>query len=106
MGDYKLAVDRVGQSHSSDQYTDRREETLHSRVSNALRYLARQGALPAGSPADQRYDVGMDAETHEMVVRVLDKMSGDLLYQMPTKSVLRMAAEARQTAAKSCSGRE
>jgi uncharacterized FlaG/YvyC family protein len=69
-------------------------------VANALQYLARQGALPVKDQAAQRYDVGIDSETHEMVVRVLDKASGEILFQLPAKSVLRMAAEARQAASK------
>ena len=70
------------------------------RVQQAVQYLNRQEPSPA---QDERYptqtnrlEVGYDDSSHRLVIKLIDSTTKTILLEMPSRDVIRMAADARR----------
>jgi uncharacterized FlaG/YvyC family protein len=80
------------------QQTSQRQLVESERLVQAIEYLSRSGLLPGGHRNNQSFEMGIDPATRKNVIKVLDKDTRKVLYQIPPTEALRMAAEARRAA--------
>jgi FlaG protein len=80
------------------QHTTPRELMESERVVRAVEYLSRAGLLPGGNRPNPSFEMGIDPATKKNVIKVLDKDTREVIYQIPPAEALRMAANAKRAA--------
>jgi uncharacterized FlaG/YvyC family protein len=83
--------------------TAKADQREAERVVHAVQYLNRTEFSPEGQ-ANTSLAFSYDAESQRATVTVVDKATGEELYQIPAREVLRLAAEARKKQQTCCDG--
>ena len=75
------------------------------RVAHAVQYLNRV-EYPATGQANTSLAFAYDQQSQRAVITVVDKTTGEVLSQLPSREILRLAAEVRRKHAKSVASGE